>query len=174
MPLIPDWILGERLELALLQDIKIILEQVLAVEKQILQHLATPKAVALHIKYLGGVKMPVTLTDGGKGSTVIASPSETDAAGNPVTVDPTKITWSASDPTALTLTPNPTTAPVTSSDGQTVPPGGCEIAAAGTAGHLGAFQLTESDTSNGLTAVDTVTVVAGSATALGINFAPPV
>jgi len=117
------------------------------------------------------IGMPFQLTDGGAGSHLFATPTETDAAGNPVTIDPTKITYAASDPTAFTITPNATASPIPSPDvpGQTIPPGGAEIAAVATAGHLGSFQITVVDTGNNIQAQDTVTVVSGAATALTIG-----
>ncbi len=132
-----------------------------------------PVKLQIHFK---GVPtgMPVTLTDTGAGSTVIATPSETDALGNAVTVDPTQIGWAVSDATAINVQANPTATAATSPDGQTIPPGGAWFQAAQSVGHLGAFQVTETDASNSLTAVDTVTVVSGKATTIGINFGTPV
>jgi len=117
------------------------------------------------------IGMPFQLTDGGAGSHLFATPTETDAAGNPVTIDPTKITYAASDPTAFTITSNSTASPIPSPDvpGQTIAPGGAEIAAVSTAGHLGSFQITVADTGNHIQAQDTVTVVSGAATALTIG-----
>ena len=114
------------------------------------------------------VTMPFQLTDGGTGSHVFLTAAETDAAGNPVTIDPTKITWGVSDPSALTVTANPTASPVDSPDvpGQQIAPGGAEVAAVAAAGHLGAFQVTSQDTGNNLQAQDTITVVSGAATSL--------
>lgn len=120
--------------------------------------------------------MPIQLTDAGAGSSTIVTPSETDAAGNPVTVDPTAITYGVSDPTAFTLTPNNTTSPISGTDGAgnavTIPPGGCQYKAIGTTGHTGQFQATSQDTANSLNAQDTITVVAGKATVLTMQFSP--
>lgn len=115
--------------------------------------------------------MPFQLTDGGAGSHLFVVPSETDAAGNPVTVDPTKIGYAVSDATALTLTVNNGSAPMDSPDvpGQQIAPGGCEVAAVAAAGHLGSFQITGTDSSNNLSVQDNITVVSGAATVLGIN-----
>ncbi len=115
--------------------------------------------------------MPFQLTDGGAGSHLFLSAAETDAAGNPVTIDPTTISYGVSDPTAFTVTLNQTTSPVASPDvpGQMIAPGGAEIAAIGTAGHLGAFQVTGTDSSNNLNQQDTITVVSGTATSLTMS-----
>jgi len=120
--------------------------------------------------------MPIQLTDSGAGSSTIVTPAETDAAGNPVTVDPTKMTYGASDPTAFTITANNTTSPISGTDGAgnpvTIPPGGCQYKSIGTAGHTGSFQATSQDTANNLNAQDTITVVPGAATALTMQFSP--
>lgn len=136
-----------------------------------------PKPVKLVIQFQNQEPgMPIQLTDSGAGSSAIATPSEVDAAGNQVTVDPASIQWGVSDPSAITVTANNTATDMPATDGAgnsvTIPPGGAQFKAVGTAGHLGAFQATVQDTKNNLNAQDTVTVVGGAATALSINFAP--
>ena len=136
-----------------------------------------PKPVKLLIKFDNQEPgMPIQLTDAGAGSSTIATPSELDPAGNPVTIDPTQINYTVSDPTAFTLTPNNTTTAIQATDGAgnavSIPPGGCQFKAIGTAGHLGDFQATCTDTANGLNSQDVITVVAGKATTLQMNFAP--
>lgn len=136
-----------------------------------------PKPVRIQIQFDNQEPgMPIQLTDSGAGSSTIATAAEVDAAGNPVTIDPATITWGVSDPSAITVTANNTTSPMQGTDGAgaavTIPPGGAQFKAVGTVGHLGAFQATVNDTKNNLNAQDTITVVAGSATALSINFAP--
>jgi hypothetical protein len=147
----------------------------------VLTHIETdlnPKPVKLIMLFDGKdlQGMPIQLTDSGAGSSTIVTPAETDAAGNPVTVDPTKMTYGVSDPTAFTVTANNTTSPVSGTDGAgnpvTIPPGGCQYKAIGTAGHTGSFQATSQDTANSLNAQDTITVVPGKATALTMNFSP--
>lgn len=114
--------------------------------------------------------MPVQITDK---QAVVVTPSETDADGNPVQVNPANISYSVSDPTALTLQVNNTASPVAAPDSQSIPPGGAWVQAVQAAGHLGAFQLSSTDSGNSLNAQDTVTVVAGAATALSMNFGTP-
>lgn len=136
-----------------------------------------PKPVKIQLKFDDKEPgMPIQLTDSGAGSSAIATPAETDAAGNPVTVDPTAITYGVSDPSAFTLTPNNTNSDMPGTDGAgnpvTIPAGGCQFKAIGTAGHLGAFQATVQDSKNNLSGQDTVTVVSGAATSLSIGFSP--
>ena len=99
--------------------------------------------------------MPGTMTDT---QSIDAFPSETDAAGNPVTIDPTKITWTVGDPTIASSTPK--------TDGS----GGTNFKALGP---LGTTQVAVSDSSNGLAAQDTLSVTSAGATALSIKFGTP-
>ena len=104
--------------------------------------------------------MPLQMTDS---QSVSATVSEVDAAGNPVTLDTTAntVTWAVSDPTILTLTQNPDGSAAFKAAGKL---GDCQVS----------VQVVPNDGSSaGLNAQDTVTIVAGAATALAIQFGTP-
>lgn len=96
--------------------------------------------------------MPGQMTDV---QTISASVAEQDAAGQPVTIDPTKISWTVGDPTVASVATNP--------DGT----------AAFKALKVGQTSVAVTDSSNGLSAQDTLTVTAGAATSLVIKFGTP-
>src|SRR2546430_2761532 len=96
--------------------------------------------------------MPGQMTDS---QSIVASIGETDAAGQPVTFDPTKVTWTVGDATIASLTQNP--------DGS----------ATFKALAVGTTPVGVTDSGSGLSAQDTLTVTAGAATTLNIAFAPP-
>ena len=96
--------------------------------------------------------MPAQLTDT---QSIPASISETDAAGQIVTINPATVTWTVNDPSIVALTQN--------SDGSAT----FKALAVGTSG------VGVTDSSNGLSAQDTLTVTAGAATALVIAFGTP-
>jgi len=96
--------------------------------------------------------MPAQLTDT---QSIPATISETDAAGQPVTINPATVTWTVNDPTVVTLTQN--------ADGS----------ATFKAEKVGTTGVGVTDSSNGLSAQDTLTVTAGAATALVIAFGTP-
>ena len=104
---------------------------------------------------------------------VVVTPSELDAVGNTVTIDPTQISYTTSDSAAITIQANNTTAAVAAPDGQSIPPGGAWFQAAQSAGHLGPFQVTSHDAAKSLDAQDVITVVSAAATALSMTFGPP-
>lgn len=96
--------------------------------------------------------MPASITDVQSISATIA---EKDAAGQPVTFDPTKVTWTVGDATIVALTQN--------ADGS----------ASFKALAVGTTQVAVSDSGSGLSAQDTLTVTAGAATSLLIGFGTP-
>ena len=111
---------------------------------------ARPQSTKLTIQFEGAKPgMPGILTDT---QSISASIAETDAAGQPVTIDPTKVTWTVGDPTISALTQNP--------DGS----------ASFKALKVGTTSVGVTDSSNGLSAQDTLTVTAGAATTLTIAF----
>lgn len=115
--------------------------------------LLSRKAVKLSITFTGGLpNMPGTMTDT---QSISASIAEQDAAGQPVAVDPTKITWTVGDSTIADLTQNP--------DGS----------ASFKALAVGSTQVSVADSASGLNAQDTLSVTAGAATALVIKFGTP-
>lgn len=96
--------------------------------------------------------MPASITDT---QSISASISETDAAGQPVTIDPTQVAWSVGDPSIAELTQN--------ADGS----------ASFKALAVGQTQVAVTDKSNGLSAQDVLTVTSGPATSLVIKFGTP-
>jgi hypothetical protein len=116
------------------------------------RHLRRPHKLV--IKFTGGNTM-LRITDVQK---VTASVVLEDAAGNPVTPDPSTPSatpsWAVSDSTILNLTPNP--------DGS---------ATLVSTGKLGTSQV--SVTVGGLSATDSVEVIASAATQVGISFGTP-
>lgn len=88
--------------------------------------------------------MPAKETDT---QTVQCTEMETDAAGNPVTLDPTSVTWSIDDPTIATLTQNPDGS-ATFKAVKPVPP----------AVNPRTAKVTCSDTKTGVSAADTLEV----------------
>ena len=128
-----------------------LLQQILAEVQAI--RLLVSRPVKMQIIFIGGIpNMPGTMTDVQSISAVI---SETDAAGQPVTFDPSKVTWTVGDPTIAQLTSNP--------DGS----------ATFKALAVGTTQVSAADSSNGLSAQDTLTVTAAAATSLVIKFGTP-
>jgi len=99
-----------------------------------------------------GTSMPAQMTDT---QSIGATISETDAAGQPVTINPATVAWSVNDPSIASLTQNP--------DGSAT----FKALAVGTTG------VGVTDSSNGLSAQDTLTVTAGAATSLVIAFGQP-
>lgn len=93
----------------------------------------------------------------------VLSVAATDAAGEPVVVDTTKITWTAGDPTLLTIVLDPTTGLPTFGFNKGVFTGALPATS----------QVTGQDTVNNLTSQDTVTVNLSAATSETIQFAPP-
>jgi len=100
----------------------------------------------------GITQMPAQLTDT---QSIPASISETDAAGQIVTINPATVTWTVNNPSIVALTQN--------SDGSAT----FKALAVGTTG------VGVTDSSNGLSAQDTLTVTAGAATSLVIAFGQP-
>lgn len=150
------------------KDVKIIKSDVAFIKKAL--GAGVPVKLVLKFTIQGVNLMPVQITDK---QAVVITPSETDAVGNPVTLDPTQISYAVSDTSALTLVTNPTASPVAAPDGQQIPAGGAWIQAAQQAGHLGSFQVTSHDAANNLDAQDTVTVVNSAGTSLTMNFGTP-
>jgi len=108
-----------------------------------------------------GENMPASITD--IQTVAVASVNAVDAAGEPVPVDTTKITWTVGDPTLLTITLDPTTGLPTFGFNQGVFTGTLPATS----------QVTGQDTVNNLTSQDTVTVNLSAATSETISFAPP-
>lgn len=100
----------------------------------------------------GHTQMPAQMTDT---QSIGATISETDAAGQPVTIDPAQVVWTVNDPSIAQLTQNP--------DGSAT----FKALAVGSTG------VGVTDNSNGLSAQDTLTVTAGAATSLVIAFGQP-
>lgn len=113
-----------------------------------------PKAVKITIQFQGeqpGMAAQITDTQ-----QITATIAELDAKGQPVAVDPTKVQWTVGDPTVASVQQN--------ADGS----------ATFTALKVGTTQVAVTDSSNGLSAQDTLTVTAGAATTLQIAFGTPV
>lgn len=118
-----------------------------------LDNLLKPKPVKIRIHFHGGnPNMPGQMTDV---QSITATIDELDAQQQPVTFDPTKVTWTIGDPTIATLTQQP--------DGS----------ASFKALKVGVSPVGVSDSSNGLSAQDTLTVTADAATSLVIKFGVP-
>jgi len=129
------------------------LKQVIDLLKQILARLTPQPATSITITFEGEKPgMPATMTDV---QSVSATISEKDAAGQPVTFDPTQIRWTINDSLIAALTQNP--------DGS----------ASFKALAVGTTTVGVSDTASGLSAQDTLTVTAGAATSLVISFGVP-
>ena len=98
--------------------------------------------------------MPGILTDA---QSITAQIAEADAASQPVSIaDPSKVSWTISDPTIATLSVDPATGIAT-------------FKAAG----VGTATVGVTDGSNGLSAQDSLTVTSGPATSLTIKFGTP-
>ena len=111
------------------------------------------RAVKIEITFKGAKPgMPGQMTDT---QSISATISETDAAGQPVTITPSTVTWSVGDATIAALTQN--------ADGS----------ATFKALAVGTTSVAVTDSSNGLSAQDTLTVTAGAATSLVIKFGTP-
>jgi hypothetical protein len=132
-----------------------LLRESLEVERGILRlmlvQMKVPVALQIHYE---GFTMPVTLE---AGQTVTANATETDAAGNLVTItDPGSLNWTSSDPTIASV--------VGSGEG---------VVFTGVA--VGSVTVTVTDPATNLSATDTLTVtaVADPATAMEIQFGTP-
>jgi hypothetical protein len=119
----------------------------------ILERFINNRPTAIHISF-EGVSMPVTLV---VGQTVVATATETDAAGKVIPFIPADISWVSSDDNIATVVVHP--------DGSAT----YTAVAAGTA------TATVGDSSNRLTAQDTITVEpkVDVATAIAITFGTP-
>lgn len=105
--------------------------------------------------------MPASITD--IQSVAVTGVAAVDAAGEAVTVDTTKITWTVGDPTLLTIALDPTTALPTFAFNKGVFTGALPATS----------QVTGQDTVNNLTSQDTVTVNTSAATTETIQFGVP-
>lgn len=120
---------------------------------KVLVKIATrPVKLTIQFRNDKGEIMPGQMTDV---QSLTASIDEVDADQQPVTIDPTKITWTIGDPTVATLTPNP--------DGS----------ATFKALKVGSTPVGAADSSNGLAGQDTLTITSGPATTLVLKFGTP-
>jgi len=108
------------------------------------------KATKLELQFDGGLPgMPATETDT---QTIPCTALETDAAGQPVTLNPANVTWSIDDPSIASLTQNP--------DGS----------ATFKALKIGTANVKCTDNVANISGTDTLTVTAGVAIALALSF----
>lgn len=105
--------------------------------------------------------MPATMTD--VQTVAVSGIAATDAAGEPVTIDYTKVTWTVGDPTLLTITLDPTSNLPTFGFNKGVFTGALPATS----------QVSAQDTVNSLTSQDTITVNTSAATNEVIQFSPP-
>lgn len=128
----------------------LMLDRIIAYDQQILKYLTQP--VKMQLQFKGEQPgMPGQETDT---QTIPCSALETDAAGQPVTLNPASVTWSIADPTVATLTQN------------------VDGSATFKALKVGATTVSCTDTSvtPNLVGTDTLTVTAGPASTLVLQF----
>jgi hypothetical protein len=135
-----------------LEHMSQVLEDTEQVLKDIRKEVKPPKATSLIIQFQGEPPgMPGLLTDI---QSVTATVAEADSTGAPVTVDPTKLTWTVGDPTIASATP--------------ADDGSCVFKAL----KVGSTTVGVTDSASGLSGQDTLNVTASAATSLSIAFGP--